>query len=128
MTYLLDTHTLIWFLRSAEGLPVRVREIIEDSATVLAVSLVTPWEMSIKVGIGRLDAQDILDDFELILTRGRFNLLTPTAAQVIRSGRMPLYHRDPFDRLLAFQSLDLGCTLLSKDRVFDAYGVRRLWD
>jgi PIN domain nuclease of toxin-antitoxin system len=128
MTYLLDTHTLIWFLRSPGSLPARTRELIEDPETVLAVSLATPWEISIKVGIGKLDAQDILDDFESILARGKFNLATPTVAQVIRGGLMPLYHRDPFDRLLAFQSLDLGWTLLSKDRVFDAYGVRRIWD
>lgn len=128
MTYLLDTHTLIWFLRSPGSLPARIRELIENPNTVLAVSLATPWEISIKVGIGKLDAQDILDDFESILMRGRFNVATPTVSQVIRSGLMPLYHRDPFDRLLAFQSLDLGWTLLSKDRVFDAYGVRRIWD
>lgn len=127
MTYLLDTHTLIWFLRSPDGLPTRIRELIEDPESVLAVSLATPWEISIKVGIGRLDAQDILDDFESILAQGGFNLLAPTIAQVIRSGQMPLYHRDPFDRLLAAQSLDLGWTLVSKDRIFDAYGVRRIW-
>jgi len=46
---------------------------------------------------------------------------------VIRSGRLPWYHRDPFDRLLAAQTLELGWSLLSKDAVFDAYGVRRLW-
>ena len=128
MTYLLDTHTLIWFLRSPEGLPARIRELMIDPEAVLAVSLATPWEISIKVCIGKLDAEDILNDFESILVRGNFNLVTPTVAQVISSGRMPLYHRDPFDRLLAVQSLDLGWSLLSKDRVFDAYGVRRIWD
>lgn len=127
MTYLLDTHTLLWFLRTPSGLPTHVRGLIEDPETVIAISLATPWEISIKTGIGRLDAADILDDFESILERGRFNLLAPTVAQVIRSGRLPLYHRDPFDRLLAAQSLDLGWTLVSKDAVFDAYGVRRLW-
>ena len=128
MTYLLDTHTLLWFLRSPDGLPKKVRELIEDSSTTLAISLVTPWEISIKNGIGRIDAQDILDDFDSILIRGRFNLLTPSLSHVLRSGSLPLYHRDPFDRLLAAQSLDLGWSLLSKDAMFDAYGVRRIWD
>jgi PIN domain nuclease of toxin-antitoxin system len=127
MTYLLDTHTLIWFLRSPASLPTGIRKLIEDPASTLAVSLATPWEMSIKTSIGRLDAADIVDDFESIMTRGRFNLLVPTVGQVIRSGRLPWYHRDPFDRLLAAQTLELGWSLLSKDAVFDAYGVRRLW-
>jgi PIN domain nuclease of toxin-antitoxin system len=127
VTYLLDTHTFIWFLRSPGALPIRVRELIEDPASVLAVSLVTPWEMSIKCAIRRLDADDILDDFESIVIRGNFQLLMPTVAHVIRSGRFPHFHRDPFDRLLAAQTLDLGWTLVSKDVVFDAYGVRRMW-
>jgi PIN domain nuclease of toxin-antitoxin system len=127
MTYLLDTHALIWFLRSPASLPTGIRKLIEDPASTLAVSLATPWEMSIKTSIGRLDAADIVDDFELIMTRGRFNLVAPTVVQVIRSGRLPWYHRDPFDRLLAAQTLELGWSLLSKDTVFDAYGVRRLW-
>jgi PIN domain nuclease of toxin-antitoxin system len=127
MTYLLDTHTLIWFLRSPAALPTTIRDLIEDPESTLAISLATPWEMSIKTSIGRLDAADIVDDFESIMARGRFNLLVPNVAQVIRSGRLPWYHRDPFDRLLAAQTLELGMSLLSKDTVFDAYGVRRLW-
>ena len=128
MTYLLDTLTLLWFLRSPSSLPQQIRELIEAEGSTLAISLATPWEISIKTCVGRLDAEDVLDDFESILIQGQFNLVTPTVSQVIGSGRMPHYHRDPFDRLLAAQSLDLGWTLLSKDKVFDAYGVRRLWD
>ena len=127
MTYLLDTHTLIWFLRSPASLPALTLALIEDSSATLAISLATPWEMAIKTSIGKLDAADIVDDFESIMTRGRFNLLVPTVAQVIRSGWLPWYHRDPFDRLLAAQTLELGFSLLSKDTIFDAYGVRRLW-
>ena len=128
MTYLLDTHTLVWFLRKPAALPPRVRSLVEASATTLAVSLVTPWEMSIKVSAGRLDAADIVKDFESILTRGRIHLLMPTLAQVVHSGGLPWFHRDPFDRLIAAQTLELGWSLLSKDVIFDAYGVRRIWN
>jgi PIN domain nuclease of toxin-antitoxin system len=127
MTYLLDTHTLIWFLRTPDGLPAGVRQLLEDESSTLAVSLATTWEMSIKTSIGKLDAQDILDDFDSILLRGKFNLALPTAGQTIRSARLPWFHRNPFDRLIVQQLLELGWTLLSKDRVFDAYGARRYW-
>ena len=60
--------------------------------------------------------------------RGRINLLMPTLAQVVHSGNLPWYHRDPFDRLIAAQTLELGWSLLSKDVIFDAYGVRRVWN
>lgn len=127
MTYLLDTHTLLWFLRVPVSLPRRVRSLLEDPATTLAVSLATPWEVSIKTSAGRLDAADIVKDFDSILMRGRFNLLMPTLAQVVHSGSLPWFHRDPFDRLIAAQALELGWSLLSKDVIFDAYGVRRIW-
>jgi len=127
MTFLLDSHTLLSFLRKPTFLPTRIREMIEDPASVLAVSLATPWEISIKTATGRLEAGDILDDFDSVLSRGRFNLAAPSLAQVIRSARLPMYHRDPFDRLIAAQALELGWALLSRDAIFDAYGVRRIW-
>jgi len=105
----------------------RTRKLIEKPDSDLAVSLVTPWEIALKAAAGKLDAEEILDDFDSILQRGRFNLLLPTVAQVIRSSRMPMHHRDPFDRLLAAQAMELGWTLLSNDVVFDAYGVKRVW-
>jgi PIN domain nuclease of toxin-antitoxin system len=45
----------------------------------------------------------------------------------IRSGLLPFHHRDPFDRLLAAQSLEMGIPLISIDAIFDRYGVERIW-
>lgn len=55
-------------------------------------------------------------------------MLETSARQVIRSGRLPRHHGDPFDRLLAAQALDLKVPLLSRDSIFDLYGVKRIWD
>jgi PIN domain nuclease of toxin-antitoxin system len=55
-------------------------------------------------------------------------LLETTARHVIRAGRLASHHRDPFDRLLAAQALDLRIPLISRDRIFDLYGVKRIWD
>ena len=128
MTYLLDTHTFLWLLGAPEMLPAKVLKIAEDPSAVLALSIVTPWEMAIKTAIGKLDAADILDDFEAVAARGKFAILETVARQVIHSGRLPFHHRDPFDRLLVAQSLELGIPLISRDRVFDLYGVRRVWN
>jgi PIN domain nuclease of toxin-antitoxin system len=59
--------------------------------------------------------------------QGGYTLLETTVRQVIRGGRLPFHHRDPFDRLLAAQALDLRIPLVSRDRVFDLYGVKRIW-
>lgn len=127
MTFLLDTHTLLWALKSPESLPSQVDNILNDSSAVLLVSVVTPWEIAIKVAIGKLDAAHLLDDFEGFMLHGRYTLLETLVPHVIASGRLPLHHRDPFDRLLAAQALELRIPLLSRDRVFDLYGVKRIW-
>jgi PIN domain nuclease of toxin-antitoxin system len=128
MTYLLDTHTFLWILGTPEVLPRQVQNIVGDHSSILLISIVTPWEMAIKATLGKLDAGHILDDFEGALMRGRYSFLETSSRQVIRGGRLPLHHRDPFDRLLAAQALDLRIPLVSRDRVFDRYGVKRIWD
>ena len=128
MTYLLDTHTFLWILDSPQSIPATVKRICEDRTSVLALSIVTPWEMAIKNGLGKLDADQLLNNFENVLRRGNYTLLETTIRQVIRGGRLPSFHRDPFDRLLAAQALELSIPILSRDRVFDLYGVKRIWN
>jgi PIN domain nuclease of toxin-antitoxin system len=127
MTYLFDTHALLWLLRAPENLPARVQSITEDDSANLVLSIATPWEMAIKVTSGKLKVADILDNFESVATRGRFTLLETTVQQAIRSGRLPLHHRDPFARLLAAQALELRIPIVSQDKIFDRYGVQRIW-
>ncbi|MGD0630938.1 MAG: type II toxin-antitoxin system VapC family toxin [Terracidiphilus sp.] len=127
MTYLLDTHTFLWLLRDPQMLPAQVREIAADPSKTLLLSIVTPWEMAIKAKIGKLEAAAILDNFEHQMASAGYSILETTVRQAIRGGRLPLHHKDPFDRLLAAQALDLRIPLVSRDEVFDLYGVNRIW-
>jgi len=127
MTYLLDTHTFLWLLREPANLPRKVQAIARDTAAKLALSIATPWEMAIKVSLGKLDAADIVDQFERLAAIGGYTVLETTPAQVIRSGLLPRYYGDPFDRLLVAQALDLHIPIVSRDHEFDRYGVRRIW-
>jgi len=128
MTCLLDTHAFLWILRTPKLPPASVLSICKDRSANLVVSIVTPWEMAIKTAIGKLDAAYVLDSFEAYLTQGGYSSLETTARHVIRAGRLASHHRDPFDRLLAAQALDLRIPLISRDRIFDLYGVKRIWD
>jgi PIN domain nuclease of toxin-antitoxin system len=127
MTYLLDTHVFLWLLRAPEVLPAAVREVAADRSQTLVLSAVTPWEMAIKQTTGKLNAAEILDNFERVSAQAGIGILETTIRQLIRGGRLPLHHKDPFDRLLAAQALDLRIPLISHDQVFDLYGVRRIW-
>lgn len=127
MNFLLDTHTFLWFLREPERLPHGVHEVIVGSDQPLALSIATPWELAIKAGTGKLGTTDILENFELLSRKCGCTILPLTVRHVIASGLLPLRHKDPFDRLLAAQALELDLTLIGCDTIFDEYGVKRLW-
>ena len=128
MTYLLDTHTYYWFRTAPQRLPAAMIQLISNSSEQILISTVTPWEMAIKTGIGKLNAASLLLDFEARELAAGFQMASITTAQAIRSGLFPSHHRDPFDRLLAAQALELRLSLISRDPVFELYGVKRIWD
>ena len=128
MKYLLDTHTYYWLRTSPRKLPASVLDLVTDTSHEMLISIATPWELAIKSGTGRLDATPLLIDFEARETAAGFAMAGITTSQAIRSGLFARHHKDPFDRLLAAQALDLRIPLISCDSTFDAYGVRRVWN
>lgn len=128
MKYLLDTHTYLWYRSSPKKLPAGVLSLLTDTSHEVLISIATPWELAIKTGIGKLSAAELLMDFESRETAAGFAFAGVTTSQAIRAGLFPLHHRDPFDRLLAAQALDLRIPLLSRERIFDLYGVKRIWN
>jgi PIN domain nuclease of toxin-antitoxin system len=129
MKYLLDTHTLFWFLDSPERVTPPVRALLTDPANDLLLSIATPWELAIKTNASRsFDARHILEQMDFITGPGGYKMLETEVSHVIRAGLLPLIHRDPFDRLIAAQAIDLGLTVLSCDDIFDRYGIQRIWN
>jgi PIN domain nuclease of toxin-antitoxin system len=128
MRVLLDTHTFLWFIEGQPLLSMSARQAIEDIANERLLSIVSIWEIAIKISIGKLTLRDPLPS---IIPRQLFDndisLLNVTLAHVMRITNLPLHHRDPFDRLLIAHAIEEDLTLISVDTVFDAYGVRRLW-
>jgi PIN domain nuclease of toxin-antitoxin system len=128
MTYLLDTHTFLWLLNTPEMLPRQTLNLAVERGNKMVLSLATPWEMAIKEGTGKLEVSDILSSFQSTVTQAGYTVIETTVGQAIRSGRLPLHHKDPFDRLLAAQALELRIPIISRDAIFDRYGVTRIWN
>jgi PIN domain nuclease of toxin-antitoxin system len=91
------------------------------------VSVVVPWELAIKTRAGKLDAGPLLNRWHEMLEKQGLSEVSIESQHAIRAGLLPLHHRDPFDRLLAAQAQVTGWPIISADRVFDFYGVRRIW-
>ena len=128
MRLLLDTHALLWWLAGDTRLSEAASGAIADDANAILVSAASAWEIATKHRIGKLAraAAAALDVTGAVAGQG-FEELAITVDDAERAGRLPGPHRDPFDRVLAAQALARDLTVVSVDRVFDGYGVRRLW-
>lgn len=128
MKLLLDTHTLLWFIGGDPLLSESARHQIEEMANDRLISVATLWELGIKASMGKLTIALPFPTFvEQHLYQNSMQLLQITAEHVEIVRQLPFHHKDPFDRLLIAQGLADNLTLLSRDGVFDAYGVQRLW-
>lgn len=128
MKLLLDTHTLLWFLRDPDLLPPKIVEQIQDSGTEAAVSIASLWEIAIKVSLNKLNLPGEYEDlFPHAVTESGLSLLSIEPRHLAVARRLPLIHRDPFDRLLIAQAKAEGMTLVSRDSNFAAYNIPLLW-
>lgn len=128
MRLLLDTHALLWFLKDDPQLSVAAKSLILDPANHKVVSVASCWEIAIKAAIGKLTLAEpcgVLLSREL--PRNGFDLLAIELHHATHVELLPDHHKDPFDRLLAAQSLLEAVPLVSADAQFDAYGVNRCW-
>jgi PIN domain nuclease of toxin-antitoxin system len=124
---LVDTHAVIWWLEDAPRLSKRASAILENRDNDIVVSAIVGWEIAIKISSGKMQAGSIIESLARLLQREFFSELPITLDAAIRSGFLPLYHRDPFDRVLVAQALSLNVPIVSADAVLDRYDIKRLW-
>lgn len=125
--YLLDTHALIWFLQGDGHLSAKAQEIISDETSILYLSIVSLWEMAIKISLGKLQLSQPLDQVISSLGRLNINLLPIKENHVLGLLNMPFVHRDPFDRLLIGQALEENLNFISNEAMFLDYGIKTVW-
>lgn len=116
---LLDTHVVLWWQDESPRLAPAASHAIAAADRVF-VSLVTAWEVAIKVGSGKLAVGASCPE---ALEENRFGLVPVTLDHVGRVGALPLHHRDPFDRRLVAQAAHEGLTLVTHDRQLAPYPV-----
>ncbi len=128
VSLLLDTHTLLWALLTPELLSSRVRELVLDRSNMVLVSAGSAWEIGTKHRLGKLDeAGEVVDNYADHLARLEASEVPITSAHALTAGRFDVAHRDPFDRVIAAQSLLLGVPVASKDEALDLFPCRRVW-
>lgn len=132
MSYLVDTHVLLWSLFSPRIISKNVKSILSESRTTKYVSIITFWEIAIKFSLGKLDLKGVLPDtLPMIAKDARFEILDLNIETAASFYKLPkLRNKDPFDRMLAWQTICKDFCLLTKDSDFTIYkenGLKVVW-
>lgn len=128
MRVLLDTHVLLWWFDGDRRLPKRMQALIANEDTEVFVSAASSWEIATKVRLGKLPtALAIADKLAAAVAEQGFLELAISFEDGQRAGWLAGDHRDPFDRMLAAQSLARDLPIVTGDRAFKAFGARIFW-
>lgn len=128
MKYLIDTNAWIGFLEGERGFGRHAKNIMQHEAWECGVSLASVWEAAIKVGLGKLKlGYSIEADLPRLFEENGFEVLPPDWRAVTAVQHLEQVHGDPFDRIQVVQARQRGLEMISRDPVFDRYGLRRIW-
>ena len=120
---LLDTHAFLWWLSDVPQLTRLAHDGIADPRNEVLVSAITGWEIAVKRAKGRITAPDNLGT--MVTERG-FTHLPLTFQHAEQAGRLPMHHRDPFDRFLVAQAQTEDLVLVTRDERISLYDVPTL--
>ena len=129
MKYLLDTHTILWYLFGDSRLPKTTKDIIEANACFY--SYASFWEIAIKQSKKKLEFTRIVYEIDEMCRRAGFIKLPITLDDFNRIRNLPFQenvrHNDPFDRILISQAIENDLTIITTDRNIPLYDVKTVW-
>lgn len=127
VSYLLDTHVVLWLLGKPDRLPSHVVTELADRSRLLLVSAVSALEVATKTRLGKLPALGVVEAWSHRVADIGAEELAVTAEHALLAGSMPWEHRDPFDRLLVAQAIVESAVLVTRDRALESLPAPRVW-
>ena len=122
MKLLLDTHIFLWLIDDDKRFSDRYRQAIQNSNNEKFLSVASIWECVIKYQIGKLDFPSSPETY---LPKQRRKHLVKTLSvdenSIARLVKLPLLHKDPFDRLIMAQALQHDLIIMTEDKLILAY-------
>ena len=127
MSYIIDTHTFIWYFNGDNQLSKPALNVLDDKGKDKYLSIASVWEIAIKVTIGKLELTYPFYTIEEKLGLNNISILPVKFEHTNQLISLQLYHRDPFDRMIIAQSITEDLTIISKDKNFSLYPIKLLW-
>ncbi|MCU0548146.1 MAG: type II toxin-antitoxin system VapC family toxin [Leptolyngbya sp. Prado105] len=128
MNLLLDSNVLIWLDVDPDCLSNQVQDLLIDENNVWIVSVVSVWEIQIKLQLGKLSLNLPFPELlENLRVTSDLQIIPIELADIWALEGLPNHHRDPFDRLLIAQAIVNQFPIVSADSMFDYYPIQRIW-
>ncbi len=127
MDLLLDTHVLLWYITGDKQLPTKIVKVIDSPENKCFVSIMSIWEIVIKLSLDKLEIKGGFDTIENFLSNNDVEILPVTLLHTKQLLKLENHHRDPFDRMIISQALSDKLYIVTKDRIFKKYGIKVLW-
>jgi PIN domain nuclease of toxin-antitoxin system len=125
--YLLDTHAAMWFFNGDDALSQTAKHIILDASNTKYLSIVSAWEIAIKISLGKLQFNGKAAGFIRLAEDNDIILLPIKTSHLTVLESLPKIHRDPFDRLLAAIAISEQMNFISADKNIAQYDVSMIW-
>jgi PIN domain nuclease of toxin-antitoxin system len=126
-SYLLDTHAAIWFFTGDALLSATANSIIRDGSNHVCLSVVSAWELAIKISIGKLRFPGNVVGFIRIAKANDITITNIESTYLAALESLPWIHRDPFDRLIVATAISEQMTVISADKNIEKYDVPLIW-
>lgn len=125
MKYLLDTHYLLWSISDSSKLPGKIKDVLVDPENEIIVSTISLWEISLKTSIGKLQIEGFTPaDLPALCAKLDFQIVALGNAESSTYHLLKAsHHKDPFDRMLIWQAITTGYTLITGDEEIKKYVV-----
>jgi PIN domain nuclease of toxin-antitoxin system len=128
MNFLLDTHVFLWLAACPEKLSSKVEQLVLNTENILFFSIVSLWEMQIKIQLGKLTLDmPLVELWHGQQAKSLLMLLPAKEEHVWTLANLPQIHKDPFDRLLIAQSLHENMPFITADETIGKYDARMVW-
>jgi PIN domain nuclease of toxin-antitoxin system len=125
MSFLFDTHVLLWALAAPDRLGSQTQALLADPAEPIYVSSASYWEISIKFQLGKLSLPRPPGElFPSHVEAAGYSPLPILPAHTFFVAALPPHHKDPFDRMLVAQAHLENLTIITSDVLFSRYDVR----
>jgi PIN domain nuclease of toxin-antitoxin system len=129
MKLLIDTQSWLWWFAEPDRLRQSTINLIANEDNELWFSVASVWEMGIKAAMDKLPLPEPIDLYvDSTLRELGANLLEINARHALTAARLPLHHRDPFDRMLIAQAKVEKMAIVTSDRAFDRYETSIIWN